>query len=52
MQCWQALSRAKQLSTAATSLAPKLHMRSWVVYIFDLKGKSDIEKEQSEETKP
>ena len=24
-----ALTRAKQLSTAATSLAPKLHMRSW-----------------------
>ena len=32
MQCWRALTRAKQLSTAATSLAPKLHMRSWVVY--------------------
>ena len=31
MQCWWALTRVKKLSTAATSLAPKLYMCSWVV---------------------
>ena len=34
MQCWRALTRAKQLSIAATSLAPKLHMRSWNVNFY------------------
>ena len=31
MQCSRALTRVKQLSTVATSLAPKLPMRSYVV---------------------
>ena len=38
MQCWRPLTRAKQLSIAATSLASKLHIRSWVVYWYTLSG--------------
>ena len=33
-QCWPALTRAKQLSTALTSLTYKLHIRTWVVYVW------------------